>query len=176
VPAGPWSDEQGLKALALEILMPELLDLLGNTSKVVRAVTDTALREHGLRFGQDHLLAALWARDGQTPGEIAAAIHVTTPAITKGATVLEKAGLLERRADDRDNRLVRLWLTEKGRALEKPVKEARLQVGEWLTTAFSSAEMEALVHGLEKLLVAGSDILTPRHEIDEREYQQHPPT
>jgi DNA-binding MarR family transcriptional regulator len=149
--------------------MPELLDLFGNTSKVVRAVTDAALREHGLRLGQDHLLAALWRRDGQTPGEIAAALLVTTPAITKGATALEKSGLLERRADDRDNRLVRLWLTEKGRALQEPVKEARMLVEERLTTTLSSAEMEALVRSLKKLLVAGSDILTPRHELDEHQ-------
>jgi DNA-binding MarR family transcriptional regulator len=149
--------------------MPELLDLFGNTSKVIRAVTDTALREHGLRLGQDHLLAALWRRDGQTPGEIATALLVTTPAITKGATVLEKSGLLERREDDRDNRLVRLWLTEKGCALQKPVQEKRKQVEERLATALSGAELQTLVHSLEKLLVAGSDILSPRHEIDGRE-------
>lgn len=169
-PSGSFrAHEQELKAFALENLMPELLDLFGNTSKVVRAVTDAALRDHGLRLGQDHLLAALWRRDGQTPGEIAVALRVTTPAITKGATVLEKSGLLERRADDRDNRLVRLWLSEKGRALQRPVEETRLQVEERLTTALSSAEMKALVRSLEKLLVAGSDILAPRHEIDDHE-------
>jgi DNA-binding MarR family transcriptional regulator len=149
--------------------MPELLDLFGKTSKVVRAATDAALREHGLRLGQDHLLAALWRSDGQTPGEIATAILVTTPAITKGATVLEKLGLLERRADDQDNRLVRLWLTEKGRALQKPVQETRLQVEERLARALSSAEMEALMHSLEKLLVAGTEILMPRDETDRHE-------
>jgi DNA-binding MarR family transcriptional regulator len=162
------SGEQELKA-RWRNLMPELLDLFGNASKVVRAVTDAALREHGLRLGQDHLLAALWRRDGQTPGEIAAALLVTTPAITKGATVLEKSGLLERRADDRDNRLVRLWLTEKGRALQGPVKEARVQVEERLTAALSGAEAEALAHGLEKLLAAGRDILAPRQEAIQRE-------
>jgi DNA-binding MarR family transcriptional regulator len=168
-PQGFGAHEYELKAFALENLMPELLDLFGNTSKVVRAVTDAALREHGLRLGQDHLLAALWRRDGQTPGEIAVALLVTTPAITKGATVLEKSGLLERRADDRDNRLVRLWLSEKGRALQRPVEETRLRVEERLTAALSSAEMEALVRSLEKLLGAGGDILRPRHEIDDPE-------
>ena len=63
--------------------MPEFLDLHGKTTKVVRAAADAALRRHGLRLGQDHLLAALWEQDGRTPGEVAAATSVTTPAVTK---------------------------------------------------------------------------------------------
>ncbi len=149
--------------------MPELLDLFGNTTKLVRAVTDAALREHGLRLGQDHLLATLWRRDGQTPGEIAVALRVTTPAITKGATVLEKLGLLERRPDERDNRLVRLWLTEKGRALQVPVKEKRRQIEERLTSTLSSGEVKALARTLEKMRATASDILTSRQETDEEE-------
>lgn len=137
--------------------MPELLDLYGSASKVVRAATDAALRQHGLQLGQDHLLAALWARDGQTPGEIAAALRVTTPAITKGATVLEKAGLLQRRGDERDNRLVRLWLTDDGRALQEPVREARRRVEAALTGTFSPTEKEAFASCLAKIISAGSE-------------------
>lgn len=137
--------------------MPELLDLYGSASKVVRAATDAALRRHGLQLGQDHLLAALWTRDGQTPGEIAAALRVTTPAITKGATVLERAGLLQRRGDARDNRLVRLWLTDAGRALEEPVRETRRRVEAALTRAFSPGEKQAFANCLAKIISAGSD-------------------
>ena len=149
--------------------MPELLDLFGNTTKLVRAVTDAALREHGLRLGQDHLLATLWRRDGQTPGEIAVALHVTTPAITKGATVLEKLRLLERRSDERDNRLVRLWLTEKGRALQVPVKQTRLRIEERLISTLSSSEVKTLARSLEKMLATASDILASQDETDDGE-------
>jgi DNA-binding MarR family transcriptional regulator len=149
-----------------ENFMSELLGLYGSTSKVVRAVTDAALRQHGLRLGQDHLLAALWRLDGQAPGELAAALHVTTPAITKGATVLEKSGLLERRNDDRDNRLVRLWLTDKGRALQEPVKEARLKVEAKLTEALSKKEKDLFAISLAKILAAGSEFLTASNDAD----------
>jgi DNA-binding MarR family transcriptional regulator len=37
------------------------------------------MRRHGLHLGQNYLLAVLWERDGSTPGEIAAALNVTTP-------------------------------------------------------------------------------------------------
>src|SRR3954453_7233170 len=88
--------------------VPEFLDLHGRATKAIRAAADAAVRRHGLRLGQDHLLAALWAEDGRTPGEIAAAVNVTTPAVTKLATRLADSGLLERRPDPHDNRLVRL--------------------------------------------------------------------
>ena len=87
--------------------MPDFLDLHGKTNKAVRAAVDAALRRHGLRLGQDHLLAALWEQDGRSPGEIAAATNVTTPAVTKVAARMVDAGLLDRRRDERDNRLVR---------------------------------------------------------------------
>ena len=66
--------------------MPEFLDLHGRTSKALRALTETEMRRHGLHFGQDLVLAALWERDGRTPGEVAGALHVTTPTIVKMAT------------------------------------------------------------------------------------------
>jgi DNA-binding MarR family transcriptional regulator len=141
--------------------MAELLDLYGRTTKVVRAATDAALRRHGLRLGQDHLLAQLWDEDGRTPGEVAAAMGVTTPAVTKGATVLEKAGLLTRRPDPKDNRLVRLWLTEAGQTLREPVKRARHEVEEALLSGLSPREVAQLRRILEKVQRAATDLASP---------------
>lgn len=98
--------------------MSAFLDLHGSTSKALRALADRDMRRHGLHLGQNHVLAVLWERDGRTPGEMAAALNVTTPTVVKMATRMTAAGLLVRRPDDRDNRLVRLWLTDKGRELQ----------------------------------------------------------
>src|SRR3981081_1118619 len=105
--------------------MPEFLDLHSKTTKAIRALADGAMRRHGLHLGQNHLLAALWERDGSTPGEVAAAANVTTPTVVKMADRMTTAGLLTRRRDDRDHRLVRLWLTDAGRALQGPVEADR---------------------------------------------------
>jgi DNA-binding MarR family transcriptional regulator len=144
-----------------EVSMTELLDLYGRTTKVVRAATDAALRDHGLRLGQDHLLAQLWDEDGRTPGEVAAAMGVTTPAVTKGATVLEKAGFLVRRPDLKDNRLVRLWLTEAGQALRQPIEQARREVEEALLRELDSREVEQFRKILEKVRHAAIDMTAP---------------
>jgi MarR family transcriptional regulator, organic hydroperoxide resistance regulator len=139
--------------------LPEFLDLHGKTAKVVRAAADAALRRHGLRLGQDHLLAALWERDGRTPGEIAAAVAVTTPAVTKVAARLAEAGLLVRRRDDRDNRLVRFWLTDAGRALQGPVEAERQLLEDKLTAALTRPEREHLLSALAKIRQSAGQLL-----------------
>ncbi|MET7333849.1 MarR family winged helix-turn-helix transcriptional regulator [Nonomuraea sp. NPDC005650] len=139
--------------------MPEFLDIHSKTSKALRAVADAAMRRHGLHLGQDHLLAVLWRQDGRTPGEVAAALNVTTPNVVKAATRMAAAGLLTRRRDDRDNRLVRLWLTDAGRALQAPVEEERRLLEEQVTADLTETEREHLLNALRKIHHSASALL-----------------
>jgi DNA-binding MarR family transcriptional regulator len=139
--------------------MPEFLDLHGRTSKVLRALTEAELRRHGLHIGQDLVLAVLWERDGRTPGEVAAALHVTTPTIVKMATRMAAAGLLTRRRDDRDNRLVRLWLTEAGLALKEPVQAARQSLEDKVTAGLTETERRSLLTMLATIRQTASGML-----------------
>jgi DNA-binding MarR family transcriptional regulator len=127
------------------------MDAFMKASKVMRALADAALRRHGLHLGQNRVLAALWERDGQTPGEIAAAINVTTPTIVKMATRMTAAGLLTRRRDDPDNRLVRLYLTDAGRALRQPVEDELRDIAARVTAGLTEAERRALITALDKV-------------------------
>jgi DNA-binding MarR family transcriptional regulator len=131
--------------------MPEFLDLHGKTTKALRALAGAAMQRHGLHLGQNHLLAALWDRDGATPGEIAAALKVTTPTVVKMATRMAAAGLIARRRDDRDNRLVRLWLTDAGRALKAPIEAERRWMEEKLTADLTELERRYLLSALAKI-------------------------
>jgi DNA-binding MarR family transcriptional regulator len=140
--------------------MPELLDLHGRTSKALRALAEAAMQRHGLHLGQDHLLAALWERDGRTPGEIAAAVRVTTPAVVKMAGRMIAAGWITRRPDERDNRLVRLWLTDAGRALQEPVEAARRQLEDQVTAGLTDDERAALLSALAKVHDTATALLT----------------
>ncbi|WP_406317128.1 MarR family winged helix-turn-helix transcriptional regulator [Streptosporangium sp. NBC_01639] len=131
--------------------MPEFLDLHSKMSKALRAAAETAVRRHGLHLGQDHLLAVLWRQDGRTPGEVAAMLNVTTPNVVKAATRMAAAGLLTRRRDDRDNRLVRLWLTDAARALQAPIEKERRLLEEQVTADLTDAEREHLLSALTKI-------------------------
>jgi MarR family transcriptional regulator, organic hydroperoxide resistance regulator len=131
--------------------VPEFLDLHGRTSKLVRALADRDMRRHGLHLGQNLVLAVLWDHDGRTPGEMAAALNVTTPTVVKAANLMTTAGLLERRRDDKDARLVRLWLTETGRALQDPIEHDRKALEDKVTARLTPAELAALLSALAKI-------------------------
>ena len=157
--------------------MPELLDLHGRTSKAIRAAVDGSLRRHGLGLGQDHLLAALWEEDGRTPGEIAAVAGVTTPAVTKVTSRVIEAGLVTRRRDERDSRLVRLWLTEAGRALREPVEAERRLIEEVITADLTEAELRQLMSAMAKVYRAATALIGgSRPEPDDSAPDRLPPT
>src|ERR1700754_545743 len=97
---------------------------------MLRTATDDAMRPHGVRIGQNLVLEVLWQDDGLTPGELANRMDVTTPTVVNTAGRMEAAGLLERRPDPHDRRLVRLYLTPKARAARAPIEEARRRLAE----------------------------------------------
>ncbi|MGW1741655.1 MarR family winged helix-turn-helix transcriptional regulator [Nocardia sp. NPDC001965] len=131
--------------------MPEFLDLHSRTSKLLRALVERGVRPLGLYPGQDLVLGVLWDHDGRTPGEVAAALHVTTPTIVKTANRMTESGLLTRRRDPADNRLVRLWLTEKGRDLQEAIEAGRRTLEESITADLTDTEIRALLTALDKI-------------------------
>ena len=131
--------------------MPEFLDLHGATTKLIRAISESALQRHGLRLGQNLVLAALWECDGQPPGALAASLHVTTPTVVKMATRMTSSGLVTRRPDKRDNRLVRLWLTKAGRELQGPIEAERKAIETVVTASLNATERRNLLMALTKI-------------------------
>jgi DNA-binding MarR family transcriptional regulator len=132
--------------------MGEFMDVYTRSSKAFRAATDTALRKHGLRLGQNLLLAELWEEDGQTPGTLAAALNVMTPTIVKMANRMTTAGLLVRRRDARDSRLVRLYLTDAGRELRGPVEKELHELELQLTAGMEPDDVRTLMRLLLHLV------------------------
>src|SRR6266700_1659594 len=105
--------------------MAEMLALFTQAAKLLREAADEAMIRHGVRVGQHIVLSVLWQEDGLTPGEIARRLGTATPTIVNTATRMEEAGLVVRRPDPADARLVRLHLTPHGLAVREPVREAR---------------------------------------------------
>ena len=94
---------------------------LATISRVVKARAQRRLLAHGVHAGQQFLLERLWQEDGLAPGELAALIGVETSTISREAQRMERAGLVERRRDPHDARLVRIYLTSSGRQLQQVV-------------------------------------------------------
>jgi MarR family transcriptional regulator for hemolysin len=126
--------------------MADLLTLFTQAAKLLREAADEAMSQHGVRVGQHIVLSALWDQDGLTPGEIA------TPTIVNTATRMEEAGLVARKPDPADARLVRLYLTPRGRSVREPVRAARAALERHATASLTAAELENLRAALAKII------------------------
>jgi len=108
--------------------LTDFTDSYVRMSKAFRSVTAAAMSALGLHPGQHLLLTCLADEDGQTPGAIAAAIRVSVPTVVKMTSRMESVGLVLRRRDERDRRLVQVHLTPAGRDLIAPVRSKLAEI------------------------------------------------
>jgi DNA-binding MarR family transcriptional regulator len=132
--------------------MSEFIPLFTRASKLMRGAADAGMSRHGVRVGQNLVIDALAAEDGLTPGELAQRLQVTTPTIVKMATRMEAAGLLTRRRDERDARLVRLYLNDHARSLHGIVEEELRRLEERATAGLTREERRHLEGALTKII------------------------
>jgi MarR family transcriptional regulator, organic hydroperoxide resistance regulator len=130
----------------------ELPGLFTRASKLVRELTDEAMRRHGVRVGQNIMLQLLSETDGLTPGDIANRIGNTVPTIVNTATRMETAGLLVRRRDPDDARLVRLYLTDKAREIYPVIQAERRDIERRISAPLSEEEQVHLRSALRKII------------------------
>jgi DNA-binding MarR family transcriptional regulator len=129
----------------------QIQDYLGfqllQVHKAHRARAQAALNKLGLHTGQEMLLLRLWIEEGVPQSQLAASMGVEPPTATKMLQRMEHAGLIQRRPDPEDARISRVYLTERGRALEQPVLEVWKDL-EAQTVAGLSATEQALLRRL----------------------------
>lgn len=84
------------------------------------------MQELGIYPGQIPVLGLLAYKDGLSQREIAEHLRIKPPTVNVTVQRLEKAGFLYREADEKDQRISRIYLTEKGKqAKENGMKKVR---------------------------------------------------
>jgi len=82
------------------------------------------LAKLGLTYPQYITLLALWEEDDVTVGTLGKRLYLDTNTLTPMLKRLEGMGHLHRKRDAQDERVVRLTLTEQGRALKAQAETA----------------------------------------------------
>ncbi|WP_066052126.1 MarR family winged helix-turn-helix transcriptional regulator [Robertmurraya korlensis] len=95
---------------------------LDKISFQMRRDYNESLRELNLYVGQDNLLSRLWLGDGVTQMQLCEHLKCEPPTVTNMVKSLEQNGFIYRQRDKQDARVMRIYLTDKGKELEKPVE------------------------------------------------------
>lgn len=104
-----------------------------------------------LHPGQPPLLFTLYKNDGLSQREIADKIHIKPSTITVMLTRMEKAGLITRKQDEFDQRISRVYLTEKGIEMCEELKKIMPVLNEQCFGNFTEEEKETFKYLLEKM-------------------------
>jgi DNA-binding MarR family transcriptional regulator len=91
---------------------------LGAAARKLAKFYVQALAGHALTPSQLFLLRQLWLEDGLPQRDLGVRAQLDATSTTWLVDQLERAGLVERRRNDTDRRIVRVWLTEAGRKCE----------------------------------------------------------
>jgi DNA-binding MarR family transcriptional regulator len=130
--------------------------MLMEVCKIRRALSDSMLNEIGLHVGQDIFFISLMETEGAIQSEIAERLHVQRATVTNMLHRLEHAGLVERRSDPDDQRVLRVYLTPLGQATHDKLQTVWVEI-EAQTTRGMTLEEKLLFRRL--LLQAYQNLL-----------------
>jgi MarR family transcriptional regulator, organic hydroperoxide resistance regulator len=115
--------------------------LLVQICRTQRNLAAAALDAIHMHVGQENLVYRLAAEEGVSQAQLAGALCLDASTVTKMLLRLERDGVVERRADAADARILRVHLTPHGKALVGPVLEVWRQMEERITQGISEAEI-----------------------------------
>ena len=124
----------------------ETLSLINQVARNARTALSRHLLDLGLYAGQDSVMLALDANDGQTPGAIAASLGVKAPTITKTIGRLAAQGFVRREGSRDDGRMMLVYLTDAGRDQIKSVRKAQRRTEK---SVFAGLKEKEVAHLLE---------------------------
>lgn len=105
----------------------------------------------GLTSAQSGVLFVLGRQDGAAIGEVAEALDAAPSAMSGLIDRMERAGLVERRADPADGRGQRIYMTDQGRTAREAAKAGLEQLNKTITEGFSEAEIDVVSRWLTSL-------------------------
>ena len=134
-----------------------ILGRVARLQKYILKSLEGVFNDHGLNAGEFDVLATL-RRSGKpyqlTPTELYNSMMVSSGTMTNRVDKLEKRGLVERLADERDRRGTLISLTDKGLDIIEKVVTAHVETGHHILSALEKAEIEKLAALMRQLLVS----------------------
>lgn len=116
-----------------------------------RNTLEKLMNEIGLHYSQISVLNELWDTEGRSQAELVRALKVSAPTINKMINSLSKSNFVQCKKCKKDSRMVRVYLTKKGKDIRTQVREQWQKLEEIILQDFSEAEKMLFSLLLEKL-------------------------
>jgi DNA-binding MarR family transcriptional regulator len=129
----------------------DFLFALFEVQRALRLYADKQARRYGLTRAQWAVLAKLERTEGLKQTEIADAMEMQPITLTRLIDKLCDAGLIERRSDETDRRVNRLYLTRAARPLMAKLAVLRGEITQTALASLSVADTHRLVDELESI-------------------------
>lgn len=135
----------------LTMIESQIRELLQTISIQTRKSYSDQLRELGLYIGQQLALNHLWEQDGITQSELKEKIGSEASTVSNMLKKLEQDNIIVRRREDKDSRIFRVYLTDKGRELKGPIEDIWSKHEEQLLKGILPEELLLLRRILEQM-------------------------
>lgn len=142
--------------------------LLGHIGHMTRENAKWIFDEYDLKPWQAGILFVLAPGDGMSQRELAEKMKLTPPTITSSIRKMEELGYIERRMDEKDQRVMRLYMTEKSRNYTQHVQKATDQLNDVMLRNFSIEEKLLL----KRLLLQMKKNLREEKETHEKQVRE----
>jgi MarR family transcriptional regulator for hemolysin len=124
---------------------------LANTSKVVSRAFNDRLAEAGGSVPVWLILSSLKSNERRTQLDLARAVGIEGPTLTRHLDGLEENGIVQRVRDGSDRRAVRVELTAEGERLFQTLRQAVIAFNRDLTAGLTEPELERVRKTLARL-------------------------
>ncbi len=151
-PHGPGPD--GVDPLSLDVFRAFKRAMILN-----RHLMMAMLSEDDLHPAQGGCLLVLAHAEGLSQSELAAALHVSRPTVTAMLQKMESAGTIERRPDERDQRVTRLFLTPAGRDLAARMRAVHGEIISATVGSLAETDRADLLRLLDELNLRAAAML-----------------
>jgi DNA-binding MarR family transcriptional regulator len=114
-------------------------------------LVDEELAKYGLSRATSGFLVHLYVEDGQRQEQVCREIVVNKSTTARAMKKLEDLGDVHRRPEETDRRVVRVFLTPKGRTIGKKVLAVLEKYSDLMASGFSEQQKSDLIAALRKV-------------------------
>ncbi len=119
--------------------------------RMQQELRNSVLRDLDLSYSHFRVLEVLFETDGQQIGDLAKAVVVRQPVLSRVVDQMEERALVRRKPDSHDSRITRVWLTSTGRKALLSALPGAQQIVERALSVISREERELLAGLLRRL-------------------------